>query len=197
MDAVEGGEALTTKGSILVVDDHRDCREMLTEYLTRCGFVVHGAADGLEAIEIAMRIHPPIILMDLLMPRLDGWEATRRLKADARTKDITIIGVSGFSLTDERQIAREAGCDDFIPKPCDLLHLGHVLRGILDRRSNSEDSARATGAVDSRSDDVETGSTSPNLRRGLNPSLADAIAADIAFDDAIAALIERRTRRHQ
>jgi two-component system, cell cycle response regulator DivK len=170
---------LTTKDSILVVDDHRDSREMLTAYLTLCGFVVHEAADGLEAIDMAIRIHPPIILMDIVMPRLDGWEATRRLKADARTKDLTIIALSAFSLTDERQNARAAGCDDFIPKPCDPGHLADVLRGILNRRSGR-------------------GFTPPNLRPEIEVlSLADAIAADMAFDDAIAAAIERRTRRQE
>jgi CheY-like chemotaxis protein len=124
---------LTIRNSILVVDDTRDSREMLAEYLTFCGFDVHQAEDGLEAIDKAVRIHPPIILMDLMMPRLDGWEATRRLKADERTRDITIIALSAFSCTDERHLAHEAGCDDFIPKPCDLDHLAHVVRNCLDR----------------------------------------------------------------
>ena len=125
---------LTIRNSILVVDDTRDSREMLTEYLMFCGFDVHQAEDGLEAIDTALRIHPPLILMDLMMPRLDGWEATRRLKADERTRDITIIALSAFSYTDERHLAQQAGCDDFIPKPCDLDHLAHVVRNCLDHR---------------------------------------------------------------
>jgi CheY-like chemotaxis protein len=77
-------------------------------------------------------------LMDLMMPRLDGWEATRRLKADARTKDITIIALSALTQTNVQQVAREAGWDAFIPKPCDLPSLVAVLRGILDHRSDSD-----------------------------------------------------------
>jgi two-component system, cell cycle response regulator DivK len=183
---------VTTRNSILIVEDERDSREMLSEYLTHCGFVVHEAADGLEAIDIATRIHPAVILMDLMMPRLDGWEATRRLKADARTRDITIIALSAVSFIDEQQAAREAGCDDFIPKPCDLVQLADVLRRILNRRSGLDGTSRATVAIDSRRAHVESDSTSATPGQEMGPlSLADAIAADIAFDDAIAAAIER------
>ena len=121
-------------GSVLVVEDQRDTREMLTEYLEYCGFVVHGAADGFEAISVAMSVHPPIILMDLMMPRMDGWEATRRLKADPRTRDITIIALSAHSLTGDERSGRWTGWDDFIEKPCDLAGLADVLRDFFYRR---------------------------------------------------------------
>jgi len=121
-------------GSVLVVEDQRDAREMLTEYLEMCGFVVHCAADGLEAIAAAMRLHPPIILMDLMMPRMDGWEATRRLKADPRTGDITIIALSAHSSTGDERSNRSTGWDDFIEKPCDLAGLAAVLRDFFYRR---------------------------------------------------------------
>jgi two-component system cell cycle response regulator DivK len=119
---------------------------MLTQYLAFCGFVVHEAADGIEAIEVAVRVHPSIILMDLMMPRLDGREATRRLKADARTKDITIIALSALTQTDVQQLARPVGWDAFIPKPYDLPSLVAGLRGILDRRSDMRDSRPSTNA---------------------------------------------------
>jgi DNA-binding response OmpR family regulator len=123
--------------SVLVVEDQRDAREMLTQYLAFCGFVVYEAADGIEAIEVALRVHPHIILMDLMMPRLDGWEATRRLKAEARTKDITIIALSALTQTDAQHDARHVGCDGFISKPCDLPSLVAVLRAIFHRRSGA------------------------------------------------------------
>jgi two-component system cell cycle response regulator DivK len=171
---------------------------MLTEYLTRCGFVVHEAADGIEGIDIATRLHPSVILMDIMMPQLDGWEATRRLKADIRTKDISIIALSGFALTDAAQLAREAGCDDFIPKPCDPVYLADLLRSILNYRAEPDNNARAAVEADNRTDDVETACTPPALHRTIHKlSLADAIAADIALDDAIAAAIERHIRRHE
>lgn len=147
IDAVEAVPALTltttcvppplgrrVRGSVLVVEDQRDAREMLAEYLEFCGFVVHTAADGLEAIAVAMRVHPPIILMDLMMPRMDGWEATRRLKADPRTGDITIIALSAHSSTGDERSNRSTGWDDFIEKPCDLAGLAAVLRDFFYRR---------------------------------------------------------------
>lgn len=149
MEFVARGKALTTKclpatsrrgfaDSVLVVEDQCDAREMLTQYLGFCGFVVYEAADGLEAIDVATRVHPPVILMDLMMPRLDGWEATRRLKADPRTSDIIVIAVSALSQTDAEQVARRAGCDDFIPKPYDLSDLVDVLRSTLNGRYGSD-----------------------------------------------------------
>lgn len=101
---------------------------MLAEYLSFCGFVVHRAQDGAEAVAVTQREHPRVVLMDLMMPRMDGWEATRRIKADDRTKDSTVIAVSAHSQVDELQRARQAGCDDFIPKPYDLEQLANVVR---------------------------------------------------------------------
>ncbi len=105
---------------------------MLVQYLAFCGFVVHTAADGFEAIEVAIRVHPRIILMDLMMPRMDGWEATRRLKADPRTKDIAILAYSALSRSNDQHTAHEAGCDEFIQKPCDLDSLEEILRRVTD-----------------------------------------------------------------
>jgi len=117
--------------SVLVVDDDRDAREMLSEYLAFCGFVVHRAQDGGEAIEVAVRLRPRVVLMDLMMPRMDGWEATRRLKTDDRTKGMTIIAVSACSHNDGQARARRVGCDDFIPKPVDLEDIVRVLNRLL------------------------------------------------------------------
>jgi CheY-like chemotaxis protein len=96
------------KPSILVVDDFRDGRELLTEYLAFHGFQVAGAQNGREAVECARQIQPDIILMDLSMPILDGWEATCQLRADPLTKHIMII-------------------DAVITKPYDLIALAEAL----------------------------------------------------------------------
>ena len=114
--------------SVLIVDDERDARDMMALFLGLCGYAVHVAADGVEAIDMAVRFRPAIILMDLMMPRMDGWEATRRLKADPWTRGIPIIALSAHSRTDEGFVARAAGCQDFISKPCDLDYLASVLR---------------------------------------------------------------------
>src|SRR3982751_3699131 len=79
---------------IVVVDDDPDARAMLSEYLAFCGFAVHQAQDGREAIDVAERVRPAVMLMDLMMPRMDGWEAARRLKTAAQTREITIVAVS-------------------------------------------------------------------------------------------------------
>jgi len=118
--------------SVLVVDDQPDAREMLTEFLSSCGFLVHTATDGFDAIGVALRVHPSIILMDLMMPGMDGFEATRRLKADARTQAIPVIALTAHSQTNGREVARAAGCDDLLRKPCDLDQLAQEVCKRLD-----------------------------------------------------------------
>jgi two-component system, cell cycle response regulator DivK len=103
---------------ILVVDDFEDNRAMYAEYLTYSGYRVEQAGNGAEAVEIAQRIRPDIIVMDLSLPIMDGWEATRRLKADERTKHIPVIALTGHALAGHSRGAKEAGCDAFLAKPC-------------------------------------------------------------------------------
>lgn len=108
----------SAKPLVLLVDDFPDAREMYSEYLAFSGYRVAEAANGAEALEQAVRIRPSIILMDLSMPVMDGWEATRRLKADPRTRQIPVVALTGHALSGTSDEARAAGCDDFIAKPC-------------------------------------------------------------------------------
>ena len=103
---------------VLVVDDFLDAREMYAEYFLFAGFRVVEAANGAEALQKALEVAPHVILMDLSMPGMDGWEATRRLKADPRTKDIPVIALTGHALTGFLESAKHAGCDAFVTKPC-------------------------------------------------------------------------------
>ena len=103
---------------ILLVEDFADAREMYREYLEYSGFRVATACDGREAIDKARALGPDLILMDLSLPAIDGWEATRILKADKATAHISIIALSAHALAAEGQRARDAGCDGFIAKPC-------------------------------------------------------------------------------
>jgi two-component system cell cycle response regulator DivK len=103
---------------VLVVEDYQDAREMYSEYLRFSGFDVIEASNGFEAIERATAEIPDIILMDLALPRMDGWEATRRLKADTRTKEIPIVALTGHALAGFADSAQKAGCDSFVTKPC-------------------------------------------------------------------------------
>jgi CheY-like chemotaxis protein len=103
---------------VLVVDDFQDNREMYAEYLAYCGFRVIEAKNGKEAIDQAFSQKPNVIIMDLSLPVMDGWEATRRLKADRRTKSIPVIALTGHALQGHSQGALDAGCDAFVAKPC-------------------------------------------------------------------------------
>jgi CheY-like chemotaxis protein len=103
---------------ILVVDDYQDAREMYAEYLQFSGFRVAEAKNGNEAVDQAFALKPDLILMDLSLPGMDGWEATRRLKADEATRHIPIVALTGHALAGASEGARKAGCDSFVTKPC-------------------------------------------------------------------------------
>jgi CheY-like chemotaxis protein len=103
---------------VLVVEDFDDARDMYRDYLDFAGFRVETARDGREAIEKARAMDPDLILMDLSLPIMDGWEATRRLKRDPATAHLRVIALTAWVLSDQAKRAREAGCDGFIAKPC-------------------------------------------------------------------------------
>jgi two-component system cell cycle response regulator DivK len=103
---------------VLVVDDFQDNREMYAEFLAYQGFRVIQAANGVEALDQAFSNHPDIIIMDLSLPVMDGWEATRRLKADERTNAIPVVALTGHAMQGHSKGAIEAGCDSFVAKPC-------------------------------------------------------------------------------
>ena len=115
MNATNGSRR---KPIVLVVDDFADNREMYSEYLSFSGYEVIEAKNGIEAIEAAQQRMPDIIIMDLSLPVMDGWEATRQLKANDRTRGIPIIALTGHALAGHSKGAMEAGCDVFITKPC-------------------------------------------------------------------------------
>ena len=110
--------ALANAPLVLVVEDYPDAREMYVEYLKFSGFRVAEARNGVEALDRAFELHPDIFLMDLALPRMDGWEATRRLKTDVRTQAIPVVALTGHALAGHVEGAREAGCDVFVTKPC-------------------------------------------------------------------------------
>jgi two-component system cell cycle response regulator DivK len=125
--------ARSERRRVLVVDDYPDAREMYTEYLEYTGFEVVQAANGREALKQAIETRPDIILMDLSLPVMDGWEATRRLKADARTAHIPVVALTGHALAGISEGAKEAGCDGFVTKPCLPEDLVKEIRKVLER----------------------------------------------------------------
>jgi two-component system, cell cycle response regulator DivK len=127
---------------VLVVDDVDHGREIFAEYLEYRGFRVATAADGLEALDKAFELLPDVILMDLSLPGIDGWEATRRLKQDDRTRDIPIIALTAHALAAAHDKAREVGCNAVVTKPCLPKDLEQEVRRQLDARTNEGSDAR-------------------------------------------------------
>ncbi len=132
---------------VLVVEDYQDAREMYAAYLQFSGYAVAEAVDGVQAIEKTLELMPDIILMDLALPRMDGWEATLWLKSDSRTKHIPIVALTGHALSVHAERARQAGCDAFVTKPClpDAL-VSEIQRMLAARRPSPDDSHPGTAA---------------------------------------------------
>jgi len=124
------------KGSsqkILVVEDNQDNRELVVKVLKIKGYHVIEAVDGEEAIEKTRAENPDLILMDLFIPKIDGYEVTRRLKRDIDLKSIPIIALTAHAMKGDMEVALAAGCDGYIPKPIDVRELPkqieHFLKG--------------------------------------------------------------------
>ena len=105
---------------VLLVEDNEMNRDMLSRRLIRRGFQVVFAMDGQQGIDLARSERPDIILMDMSLPVIDGWEATRRLKADDATRSVPVIGLTAHAMSGDREKAIEAGCDDYDTKPVEL-----------------------------------------------------------------------------
>jgi two-component system, cell cycle response regulator DivK len=112
----EGGKM----AKVLLIEDNEMNRDMLSRRLIRRGFQVVFAMDGQQGVDLARSEQPDIILMDMSLPVIDGWEATRRVKADVATRDVPVIGLTAHAMSGDRERAIEAGCDDYDTKPVEL-----------------------------------------------------------------------------
>ncbi len=119
------------KPLILVVDDMADARDICAEYLVFHDFRVATAADGREAIQKALSLRPDLILMDLSMPVMDGWQATRWLKGNAQVAAIPVVAFTAHAMVNSQDSAREAGCDAVVTKPVLPNELLQVIRHCL------------------------------------------------------------------
>lgn len=119
--------------TIMVVEDNEPSRDVLSRRLERRGYRIVMAADGREAVDVAHADRPDLILMDLGLPNVDGWEATRRLKGDAATCHIPIIVLSAHAMTNDRELALSAGGDDFDTKPVRFPQLLAKIEALLTR----------------------------------------------------------------
>ena len=117
--------------SILLVEDNEMNRDMLSRRLKRKGYEVDIAVDGAQALEAVNASKPELILMDLSLPVMDGWEATRRLKADPATASIPVIALTAHAMSGDREKAVEAGCDDYDTKPVNLKRLLEKMEALL------------------------------------------------------------------
>jgi two-component system, cell cycle response regulator DivK len=118
---------------ILLVEDNEMNRDMLSRRLVRNGFEVAIAVDGEQGIAMAQSEHPDLILMDMSLPVIDGWEATRRVRASGMTSDIPIIALTAHAMSGDREKAIEAGCDDYDTKPIEMPRLLEKINALLER----------------------------------------------------------------
>ncbi len=116
---------------ILLVEDNEMNRDMLSRRLLRKGYEVVLAVDGQSGVEMAQTQAPDLVLIDMSLPVLDGWEATRRLKADAATQHIPVIALTAHAMSGDREKAIEAGCDDYDTKPVELRRLLGKIEALL------------------------------------------------------------------
>jgi two-component system cell cycle response regulator DivK len=124
-----------TSPKILVIEDNEWSRDMLARRLSRRGYQVIAAADGKRGMAMAQSQSPDLILMDMSLPEMDGWEATRRLKADPATRAIPIVALTAHAMATDRKKAMDAGCDDYHTKPVDFEGLVRSLEAFLEARN--------------------------------------------------------------
>jgi CheY-like chemotaxis protein len=119
---------------ILLVEDNEMNRDMLSRRLARKGYEVIMALDGRQAVEMATAANPDLILMDMSLPVIDGWEATRQVKAAPATRGIPVIALTAHAMAGDREKAIQAGCDDYDTKPIDFPRLLEKMTSLLERR---------------------------------------------------------------
>jgi CheY-like chemotaxis protein len=122
---------------VLLVEDNEMNRDILFRRLSRRGYVVVFAVDGQQGVEMARSEKPDIILMDMSLPIIDGWEATRRVKSDNAIRDVPVIGLTAHAMSGDREKALEAGCDDYDTKPVEFDRLITKIERLLSQRPNN------------------------------------------------------------
>ena len=120
---------------VLLVEDSEESRDGLARHLRRKGHEVLLAVDGRQGVEVARAEAPDLILMDMSLPVLDGWEATRQLKADPGTRGIPVIALTAHAMSGDREKALEAGCDDYDTKPVEFARLLAKMESLLARKA--------------------------------------------------------------
>jgi CheY-like chemotaxis protein len=127
----------TSAPLVLVVDDHEDSRVIARVVLEAAGFRVCEAACGVEALSIVATLQPDVVLLDLILPGIDGWEVARRLRTNPDMDDMAIIALTALAQPDERGRARDAGCDDVLTKPVSPAVIARTVRRFLTQRASA------------------------------------------------------------
>jgi len=122
---------------VLLVEDNEMNLDILSRRLSRRGYVVVFAMDGQQGVEMARNEKPDIILMDMSLPVMDGWEATGRIKSDDAMRNVPVIGLTAHAMSGDREKALKAGCDDYDTKPVELDRLIEKIERLLGERQNS------------------------------------------------------------
>ena len=120
---------------ILIVEDQEDLRAILRDYLAASGYIVIEAVDGADGVSKAASERPDLVLMDVQLPVLDGYDATRQIKALPGFTATPIIAVSSFAMKGDEEKARAAGCDHYVTKPYSPVQLLRIIRGVLDQKA--------------------------------------------------------------
>src|SRR5206468_6098084 len=132
--ADRAGERRWQVPRVLLVEDNEESREGLSRHLRRRGYETLVAVDGRQGVEVAHAEAPDLILMDMSLPVLDGWEATRQLKAAPRTRGIPVIALTAHAMAGDRERALEAGCDDYDTKPVEFARLLAKIESLLGKK---------------------------------------------------------------
>lgn len=123
---------------VLLVEDNEINWEMLSRRLTRRGYEVKVATDGQAAVDMTRQLRPDLVLMDMSLPVMDGWEATRRIKADPDVRHIPVIALTAHAMTSDRDAALAAGCDDFDTKPVEFDRLNEKMQAVMKKVEGRE-----------------------------------------------------------
>jgi CheY-like chemotaxis protein len=120
---------------LLLVEDNEMNRDMLSRRLERRGYTVVMAVDGQQGVDMARSESPDLILLDMSLPVIDGWEAARRIKSEAETKDIPVIALTAHAMAGDKEKALQAGCDDYDTKPVELPRLLGKIQALLEKKA--------------------------------------------------------------
>jgi CheY-like chemotaxis protein len=140
-----GVELCNTPYRVLLVEDNEENRDMLARRLARRGWHAIIATDGLQGVDLASSEHPDLVLMDMSLPGLDGWEATRRLKSNPDTRGIPVIALTAHAMAGDRENALAAGCDEFETKPVEFAELLAKMHSLVASRKEDDRDCESAG----------------------------------------------------